>query len=500
MAGVASALKHPTERRRLRHDFRQVPAAAGSGMVPGFVIQGIPMRLLSLACALALGLSSVAASAATPAAKVQGSEAIVSKTLANGLKIIVWPDHDIPNANYYTFYKVGSRNEYPGITGLAHYFEHMMFNGTTRRAPGEFDRTMEAAGGSNNASTSNDLTIYTDWFPSSALQTIFDLEGDRMANLSFDPKVIESERGVVYSERRSSVDNDNFGTLLEQLQATAFTAHPYQFPTIGWPSDIEHWKLEDLKKFFKTYYAPNNAVLVIAGDVDPAQVFALADKYLAPLQKQPEPAPITTIEPEQQGERRIVVERADAQSPIVAYAFHSGLGAGSKDYPTLELLTTILSQGDSSRLHQRLVEKEQAAVQAGAFADQGFDPGLLTVYAMLPPGGDVAKAEALLDDELARIARDGVTADELAKARNLKASSFWRGMATINGKARALGTYEVFQGDYRKLFDAPAAYDAVAAADVQALAKKILRIQNRTTGLLKPVAAAPSADNKEGAQ
>ena len=456
------------------------------------------MRLLSLACALALGLSSIAAPAATPAAAppatdVPGSEAIVSKTLANGLKIIVWPDHDIPNANFYTFYKVGSRNEYPGITGLAHYFEHMMFNGTTRRAPGAFDREMEAAGGSNNASTSNDLTIYTDWFPSSALETIFDLEGDRMANLAFDPKVVESERGVVYSERRSSVDNDSFGTLMEQMQATAFTAHPYQFPTIGWPSDIEHWKLDDLKKFFKTYYAPNNAVLVIAGDVDPAQVFALADKYLAPLQKQPEPTPITTVEPEQLGERRLVVERSDAQSPIVAYAFHSGMGAGDKRFPALELLTTILSQGQSSRLHQRLVEREQAATQAGAFAEAGFDPGLLWVYAMLPPGGDMARVESLLDDELAKIARDGVSADELAKARNLKASAFWRGMATINGKARALGTYEVFNGDYRKLFDAPSAYDAVSAADVQALAKRILRIQNRTTGLLKPVAAKEAA-------
>ena len=456
------------------------------------------MRLLSLACALALGLSSIAAPAATPAAAspatdVPGSEAIVSKILANGLKIIVWPDHDIPNANFYTFYKVGSRNEYPGITGLAHYFEHMMFNGTTRRAPGAFDREMEAAGGSNNASTSNDLTIYTDWFPSGALETIFDLEGDRMANLAFDPKVVESERGVVYSERRSSVDNDNFGTLLEQMQATAFTAHPYQFPTIGWPSDIEHWKLDDLKRFFKTYYAPNNAVLVIAGDVDAAQVFALADKYLAPLQKQPEPTPITTVEPEQLGERRLVVERSDAQSSIVAYAFHSGMGAGDKRFPALELLTTILSQGQSSRLHQRLVEREQAATQAGAFAEAGFDPGLLWVYAMLPPGGDMARVESLLDDELAKIARDGVSADELAKARNLKASAFWRGMATINGKARALGTYEVFNGDYRKLFDAPSAYDAVSAADVQALAKRILRIQNRTTGLLKPVAAKEAA-------
>ena len=455
------------------------------------------MRLLSLACAVALGSTTLMAQAATPVAtakatatQVPGADAIVSKTLANGLKIVVWPDHDIPNANYYTFYKVGSRNEHAGITGLAHFFEHMMFNGTTTRKPGEFDRTMEAAGGSNNASTSNDLTVYTDWFPASAMQTIFDLEGDRMANLSFDPKVVETERGVVYSERRSSVDNDNFGTLMEQMQATAFTAHPYQIPTIGWPSDIEHWKLDDLKQFFKTYYAPNNAVLVIAGDVEPADVFAMVDKYLAPLAKQPAPTPITTVEPEQQGERRLVVERADAQSPIVAYAFHSGMGAGDKRFPTLELLTTILSQGESSRLNQRLVEREQVAVDAGAFAEAGFDPGLLWVYAMLPPGGDTAKVEALLDDELGRISRDGVTAGELEKARNLQLSEFWRGMATINGKARALGTYEVFEGDYRNLFNAPAAYAAVSAADVQTLAKQILRVQNRTTGLLKPVAAA----------
>ena len=457
------------------------------------------MRLLSLACALALGSTSLLAQAATPVApvkatatKVAGADAIVSKTLANGLKIVVWPDHDIPNANYYTFYKVGSRNEHAGITGLAHFFEHMMFNGTSTRKPGEFDRTMEAAGGSNNASTSSDLTIYTDWFPSSAMETIFDLEGDRMANLSFDPKVIETERGVVYSERRSSVDNNNFGILMEQMQATAFTAHPYQIPTIGWPSDIENWKVDDLKQFFKTYYAPNNAVLVIAGDVEPAQVFAMADKYLAPLAKQPEPRKITTIEPEQLGERRLVVERADAQSPIVAYAFHSGMGAGDKRFPTLELLTTILSQGESSRLNQRLVEREQAAVQAGAFAEAGFDPGLLWIYAMLPPGGDAAKVEMLLDDELGKIARDGVTAAELEKARNLQLSEFWRGMATINGKARALGTYEVFEGDYRKLFEAPASYEAVTGADVQALAKQILRVQNRTTGLLKPVPAAPT--------
>ena len=386
------------------------------------------MRLPSLACTLALGLASSIAHAAqpvpatpAPAAQVPGSEAIVSKTLANGLTLIVWPDHDIPNANYYTFYKVGSRNEHAGITGLAHFFEHMMFNGTTRRAP--------------------------------------------------------------------SVDNDNMGTLMEQMQATAWLAHPYHIPTIGWPSDIERWKSDDLKAFFKTYYAPNNAVLVIAGDVEPAQVLQLADQYLAPLPQQAAPPAVTTVEPEQLGERRVVVERADAQSPILAYAFHSGIGAGSPQYPALELLTSILAEGDSSRLHQRLVEREQLAVAAGAFAEAGFDPGLLWVYAMLPPGGDPAKVETVLDDELARIARDGVSAAELTKARNLQLAGFWQQMATINGKAQLLGEYAVFHGDYRKAFAAPAAFEAVTAADVQALAKSILRKQNRTTGLVQPVAA-----------
>lgn len=457
------------------------------------------MRLLPLVLALTLGCVPPLAAAAQPPAPastaVPGSERIVSRTLANGLKIIVWPDHDIPSANYYTFYKVGSRNEHVGITGLAHFFEHMMFNGTSTRTPGEFDRTMEAAGGSNNASTSSDLTIYTNWFPSGALETIFDLEGDRMAHLAFDPKVVESERGVVYSERRSSIDNDGFGTLMEQMQATAFIAHPYHIPTIGWPSDIEHWTLDDLKAFFKTYYAPNNAVLVITGDVDPQQVFALADRYLAAIPRQPNPPAVTTTEPEQLGERRIVVERADVRAPILAYAFHTGFGAAGKDASSLELLTTILADGDSSRLHQRLVEREQVAVDVGAFSDLGFDPGLVWIYAMLPPGADVAKAQALLDDELARIARDGVTAAELDKARNLQLSAFWRQMVTINGKARMLGTYEVFDGDYREAFNAPTRFASVTAADIQALAAKLLRQRNRTTGLL-----LPAADGKEASR
>jgi hypothetical protein len=173
---------------------------------------------------------------------------IVTRTLSNGMKLVVWPDRDIPNVAMYTWYRVGSRNERPGITGISHFFEHMMFNGTKTRAPGEFDRVMEGSGGSNNAYTSSDVTVYQNWFPSSATGLIFDLESDRMRNLDFAPEKVTSERGVVYSERRAGVDNDNFGTLIEQMQATAYVAHPYQIPVIGWPSDIEGWTIADLQR------------------------------------------------------------------------------------------------------------------------------------------------------------------------------------------------------------------------------------------------------------
>src|SRR5690242_15416714 len=184
-----------------------------------------------------------------------GREAIRSVTLANGLKIIVWTVRNIPNVALYNWVRAGSRNEAPGITGLAHFFEHMMFNGTARRRAGDFDRLMEAQGGANNAFTSDDVTVYQDWFPRSALDLVFDLESDRVGNLAFVSEVIESERGVVSSERRLRVEDNNPGFLGEQVQAAAFVTHPYRFPTIGWPADIQAWRRSDLQDFFKTYYA-----------------------------------------------------------------------------------------------------------------------------------------------------------------------------------------------------------------------------------------------------
>ena len=439
-------------------------------------------RLLS--ALLFAALATAPAFAADSITTVPGADKITTKTLPNGLKIVVWSDHDIPNIALYNWYKVGSRNEYAGITGISHFFEHMMFNGTSKRKPGEFDRVMEANGGANNAYTSSDVTVYQDWFPRSALELIFDLEGDRMANLDFDPKVVESERGVVYSERRSSVDNSNFGSLIEQVDATAFTAHPYQIPTVGWPSDIEGWKVDDLKNYYHTYYAPNNAVMFVVGDVEPQEVFTLAEKYLGKTPAQATPRPITTKEPEQLGERRVNLVR-EGEAPLLVFAHHSVSGSDA-DMPATELLMSILADGDSSRLHQQLVEQQQLVVDIEQSLNSGFDPGLSYIYATLPPGGDLAVVEKALDAELVKIANEGATEAELNKARTQQLAGFWRGLATISGKAQALGTYEVFNGDYKKLFQAPADYEKVTVADLKRVATKLFRRENRTVGTFMP--------------
>lgn len=416
-------------------------------------------------------------------AKAEVPREITSFSLPNGLEIIVWPDHDIPNVVLYNFVRAGGRNEYPGITGIAHFFEHMMFNGSETREQGEFGREMEAAGGANNAYTSNDLTVYQDWFPRSALEKIFELESDRLMRLAIDPDVVETERTTVYSERRLRIDNDNFGRLYEQVRATAYVAHPYQNPVIGWPSDIENWTQKDLEAFFKTYYAPNNLTMIFSGDVTPEEIYLLANQYLSSIPRQHPPPAITTVEPAQQGLRRVLVE-ASAQAPLVHVVFHAG-AEGDPETLHLELLLAILAEGSSSRLYQALVEEEQIALDVNAWQSGGFDPGLAYFAMTLTPGGDPLAAEARLLSLLEEVVTDGVTAEELTKARNLRIASFWRSLQTINGKASALGNYEVFTGDYENLFAVPEQLGAATAADLQAVAAKVFRHGNMTVGVLR---------------
>ncbi len=430
------------------------------------------------------GWSPPAGAGALALPAVPGREAVRATTLANGMRVIVWPVHDIPNVALYNWVRAGSRNEAPGITGLAHFFEHMMFNGTTRRQPGEFDRLMEAQGGANNAFTSDDVTVYQDWFPRGALDLVFELESDRVGNLAFVPEVIESERGVVSSERRLRVDDSNPGFLGEQVQASAFVAHPYRFPTIGWPADIEAWRMSDLQDFFKTYYAPNNLTLVLAGDLVPEQVFDLARKYFEPIARQLPPKPVGVREPEQLEERVVVVHRK-AQTPLVQYAYKAPAAADSRA-PAVNLLLSILVDGDASRLHRSLVEDEQVAIEVSGHWQEGFDPGLLWLYMTLPEGSDPTQARGLLDAQLAQVVQSGVTAAELSRAKNLAAAGFWKKIATIDGKAQLLGEFEVFHGDWAKLFDAPAQFEKVTREDIQAVAREILDPRRRTVGVLVP--------------
>ncbi|MDO8836459.1 MAG: pitrilysin family protein [Vicinamibacterales bacterium] len=413
---------------------------------------------------------------------------VKTHTLKNGMKILVQEDHSIPNVALYVFYRIGSRNERPGTTGLSHFFEHMMFNGAKKYGPGDFDRVMEANGGSNNAYTSQNVTVYQDWFPRSALELIFDLEADRIQNLAIVPDIVESERGVIASERRNGVDANNAGLLNEQLWATAFTAHPYQWPVVGWMSDIEAWTLDDLTQHFKTGYSPSNATMVVTGDVTLEEIVRLAEKYLEPIPSSAPPPPVRTVEPEQLGERRIVV-RKFAQLPILQMGYHVP-ATSSPDYYPLQILETVLFSGQSSRMYKRLVDKDQIALSVSGGSGYAFDPTLFTIAAQPKAGVDPVTVETAIYDELDRVAAQSVTAGEMEKAKNILLSEFYRQIRTISGRSNAIGTYEIFFGDYRKLFSAADDLATVTPADVQRVAKKYFTANNRTVATLLPDAPA----------
>ncbi len=415
---------------------------------------------------------------------------IATFNLPNGLEVIVWPDHDIPNVALYYFVRAGGRNEYPGVTGIAHFFEHMMFNGTKSRKQGEFDTEMEAAGGANNAYTTKDVTVYMDWFPRAALETVIELESDRLKNLAIDPGVVETERGAVYSERRQRIDDNNFGVLSEQMFANAYVAHPYQNPVIGWPTDIENWTRQGLERFFRTYYAPNNITMIFSGDVTPEEIYLLADQYFSPIPRQHPPPPITITEPPQRGERRFVIEK-DARAPLLHVAFHGG-AADDDDALPRALLLSILGEGDSSRLHRVLVEEEGLAVSVGVYDSAGFDDGLVYFYLTLPPDGDIAAAEARLLEELERAAAEGISDAELEKARNLRLAAFWRELETIRGRASAIGEYEVFHGGYEKLFATPEDLAGTTPEALRAVAASLFRRGNMTVGVLRAPTGEPT--------
>ncbi len=408
--------------------------------------------------------------------------------LANGLKVLLVEDHNIPNIALYTFFRVGSRNERPGLTGVSHFIEHMMFNGTAKVGPGEFDKKMEFRGGSNNAYTADDMTAYTDWFPAAALEAMIEMEADRMQGLAFVPEVFESERGVIASERRMGVENNNDGILNENVRATAIMAHPYHWDVIGWMSDIQGWRRDEVMAYYRTYYAPNNAILVVVGDFEPAKTLDLIKKYYEPIKASPPPAPVTTTEPPQMGLKTVLI-RKEAQAPSYMVVWHAP-NAKDADFLPLSVLAKPLLDGESSRLYRRLVREEQLAISVGGGAQETIDPFLFSIYVKPRPGVDLDKIDRAIEDELTKIKKDGITPREFEKAMNGVRSDFYMGLQTISGKANQLGSYELLYGDFGKLFSVMDDYAAVKIERIPEVAKKYFTENNKTVGKLIPEGGA----------
>jgi zinc protease len=441
--------------------------------------------MITFRLVLALGLWLGIAFATPPPARAAAyADRVVERTLDNGLKLILLEDHKSPVAVIQVYYRVGSRNDVPGRSGRAHLLEHMMFKGTPTTGPEEYSRIIQRNGGRTNAFTSRDRTTYFASIASDRLGVVLDLESDRMANLIIADTAYDAERLVVTEERRLRVDNNPAGDLFEQLYATAFHAHPYRLPIIGWMSDIRQSTAADLREFFDLYYAPNNSFVVVVGDFVADH---LADQLSAAFGSIPAgvlPPSVRSREPTQKGERRVEVRR-EAQLPLVAVGHHvPNLYSG--DGAALEVLSQILAGGKSSRLHQRLVYEERVALYAGAdYNYSALDPNLFVLYSQPLPGRTPAEIEAMLLDEVARLETSPPSDLELQRAKNQIEAHYVFAQDSIFYQAMLLGDYEI-AGDWRLIDRYQPSVSAVTRDDVLRVARFYLVPENRTVATLIP--------------
>jgi zinc protease len=405
-------------------------------------------------------------------------------TLANGLRVRLMPDRSLPLCTLYSFFKVGSRNERPGITGISHLFEHMMFNGSKKYGPKEFDRKLEAAGGTSNAYTSTDLTAYYEDFAAEALQLVLDLEADRMASLSIDEGGLARERGVVKEERRFRTDNDIDGMLDEALSSLAFLAHPYRWPVVGWMSDLNRISKADCEAYFRTYYAPNNCALWLAGDFDEGEALERIEALYGRIPSGPPLPAVATGEPPQKGERRSQLS-FPAQAPALLAGFRTPSGSDDASL-ALDLLETALGHGEGARLRRALVYEQELCVEARCGFGWRIDPGLFQFSLRLAPGVELARAEAALWTEVEKIRAQPLSEKELARAKNLVRAGLLRSLSSNNGRAHFLGQLEAMLGDWRKLFSIEARYAALTAEELQKAASETFAPHRRNVVTLVP--------------
>lgn len=414
-----------------------------------------------------------------------GWDGVKEYTLDNGLKVLLLEEHKAPVATFQVWYRVGSRNEKPGNTGMSHLLEHMMFKGSKKYGPKTFSQTVQKNGGNDNAFTSKDYTAYFETFASDRILLSLDLESDRMNGLLLDPKEFLSERDVVKEERRLHHEDDPESALFETMMEVAFLNHPYRIPTIGWMNDLTNMKVEDLKAHYKAYYTPNNATISVVGDFDSAKMLAEIKKYFGTIPKGAEPPKVTVVEPEQKGERRIALKK-EAELPVVVAGYHVPGMTEQDSYP-LAILELLLSGGKSSRLYKSLVYDKQMALYAGGdYSMVSTDPSMFYLYAASMPARDVAEVEKALYAEIERFKKEPVSDKELQKAKNQIEASFILGQDSNFNRAMLLGQYETV-ASWKLLDKYVDGIRKVKAEDLMRVANKYFSEDNRTVGILVPV-------------
>ncbi len=416
--------------------------------------------------------------------------------LSNGLGLLTAVDRRAPIVALQTWYRVGSRHERPGATGMAHLFEHLMFSQTERAEPGEFDRMVERTGGESNAATWVDWTFYRLSLPARDLALGIRLESERMQHLVLEPAQVESERDVVTNERRERVEDDVDGWLDEQLMALAFTEHPYRWPTIGWMEDIRALSLDEMRTFYRTWYAPNNATLVCVGDFDEAALLDLVAASYEAIPSAVLPPIASAPEPEQTRERIVRAPKPIATDRLLIG--YKAPGQDEADWAPLEIVATLLAGCPSARLYRRLVIEHEVASSVDAQLTPFRDPSLLRLAVTAARGHTADEILAVIDRELLAMAEQPPLPAEVEKAKALAETDFWTSLVDVDGKAEAIGHYETALGDFRKVNTMAERLAAVTTADVARCVRGYLRADRRTIVIAEPEPEQDDGDGEEG--
>ena len=444
------------------------------------------MAGLALILVLFMNIHTQAAEAASGPANN-----ITTFTLKNGLQVVVIPDHRAPVVTHMVWYKVGAADEKPGKSGIAHFLEHLMFKGTKDIAPGEFSKIIARNGGQDNAFTSQDYTAYFQRIARDRLELVMKMEADRMANLTLADKDVLPERDVVLEERRMRTDNDPSSLLSEQLAAAMYLAHPYGKPIIGWENEIARLTRADALNHYNTYYTPNNAILIVAGDITEADLKPLAEKYYGVVARRAEPGKrLRPREPEPRAERRVILRDKKVRLPNMRRTYLTPSEATAKpgEAEALSLLSEILGQGASSRLYKALVVDKKLAANAGAYySGSNLDSGTFMIYGIPNPGIGVDKVEKAIDKVLAVLLEKGITGDELAHAKRKQVADVIYARDSQSGMARIFGVALTTGLTVKDVLEWPDRLEAVTVDQVNAAARAYLRRKNSTTGILLPL-------------